>query len=235
MRLIRTILIVLAAFAVVGGVVAGGLFAYKRFFNPAEQALKELKALPLIGLVLADEPGVELRLRTAIEQEVRQPTQQGPSRPLQVVADLRRQYIAPALMAADDRSAIGALAAQAALIGYLLQTNTYACREFATGGIQQVDQLDAKAQQLFRSTLAAVEAAYRSGRKGGKPLPMPAPEEARDMLRESGFQKIDFDMMSSFATLSYQASCEIELKLYSAPATLPEAKRGAMARYILLN
>lgn len=237
MRLIRTILIVLAAFAVMGGAVFGGLVIYKRFFNPVEKALAELKGLPLMGLVLADVPGAEAKLRAAIEQELRQPTPPGqPTRPLLVVLDLRRDYITPALLAADDATATGALAAQAALIGHLLKTkDTAACREFASGGIQRVDRLDLQGQQLFRDTLSAVEAAYRSGHASGKRLPMPTGPEYLELLREAGLQKADFDKINSFATLSNEVSCEVELKIYSAPETLPAPKRGPFARYILAN
>lgn len=234
MRVLRVLLTLGAAFAIVAGVAFGGIYLMKRF-GAVEQTLAGLKAMPLIGLVVTDVPGAEARLRASIEQEIASPTPSGPPRPQLVLGQLRREYITPALRAADDASIIVAMAARAELVAHLQKTNIPVCFEFATIGIQRVDKLDEEGQKLFRNVLAAVEAAYRNGRAGGKPLPMPTRPEFAELLREAGLQKIDFDRLDSFATLSPEIACETQLKIEQVPPRLPAPKRGPYSRYVLGN
>jgi hypothetical protein len=213
---------------------AGGWY-YFSSNSPAANALAELRALPLVGVMMADNPAAEARMKAAIQEELASPSQGGTTRPLALIADLRRQYILPALRGADDASAVAAVAARAALASYLQKANPPACREFAAGGIQQPDRLDSEGRQLFRNVLQALETAYRNGRKSGKPLPIPSRTEILDMLRDAGFQQVDFDRLNAFATLSNEIACEIELKVDQVPPKLPADKRGAFARFVLNN
>jgi hypothetical protein len=213
---------------------AGGWY-YFSSNSPAANALAELRALPLVGVMMADNPAAEARMKAAIQEELASPSQGGTTRPLALIADLRRQYILPALRGADDASAVAAVAARAALASYLQKANPPACREFAAGGIQQPDRLDSEGRQLFRNVLQALETAYRNGRASGKAMPMASRAEILDMLREAGFQKIDFDRLNAFATLSNDIACDIELKVDEVPPKLPAGKRGAFARFVLNN
>jgi hypothetical protein len=212
----------------------GGWYYFKAN-SQAETAFAELRGLPLVGALMADNPQAEARLRAAIEEELASPSQSGMNRPMALIADLRRQYVLPALRTCDDATALAAVAARAALAAYLQKADPRACREFAAGGIQRPDQLDSEGQRLFRNVLAALEAAYRSGRASNKPQPMPARLEIIDQLRQAGFRQIDFDRLNSFATLSNDVACEIELKVDQAPAMLPADKRAAFARFVLNN
>ena len=47
-----------------------------------ENAMTEARTLPLVGLVLADVPDSEARLRATLKEELRNPTTEGPPRPL---------------------------------------------------------------------------------------------------------------------------------------------------------
>jgi len=230
----KRVLTIVVGLAIAVALVGGGYLLVQRF-SPTEKALGELRAMPLVGLMMSDVPEAEKRLRAAIEQEARRPSGGGPTLPLQVVGELRREFIAPALRAADNRTAVNAMAARAKLVAHLQKTNPQACREFSLGGIQNVDRLDAEGQKLFRDVLSAIEAAYRSGRAGGKPLPVPAANEVGDWLREAGFQKSDFDKLNSFATLSNDVSCEMELKVNQAPSKMPAARQGPFSRFVLAN
>jgi hypothetical protein len=228
----------LIAAIVVGVVVllfAAGGWYYFGTNSPAANALAELRSLPLVGAVIADNPEAEARLKAAIQEELANPTQGGTTRPLALIGDLRRQYILPALRGADDASVVAAVTARAALASYLQQANPPACREFATGGIRQPDRLDSEGQRLFRNVLQALETAYRNGRAGGKAIAMASRAEILNMLREAGFQKIDFDRLNAFATLSNDIACEIELKVDQVPPKLPADKRGTFARFVLNN
>ena len=228
----------LVAVIVVGVVVllfAAGGWYYFRSNSQTETALAEMRALPLVGVLMADHPDAEARLKAAVEQELKNPSTDGTTRPVVLIADLRRQYILPALRGADDASATAAVAARAALAAYLKKDNPTACREFAAGGIQRPDRLDSEGQRLFRDVLKALETAYRNGRASGKPLPMPTRAEILDMLRDAGFQKVDFDRLNAFASLSNEVACDIELKVDQVPPKLPADKRGAFARFVLNN
>lgn len=213
---------------------AGGWY-YFGTSSPAANALAELRALPLVGAMMADNPDAEARMKAAIQEELANPTQGGTTRPRALIAELRRQYVLPALRGADDASVVAAVAARAALASYLRKANPPACREFASGGIQQPDRLDSEGQRLFRNVLQALEAAYRNGRASGKAMPTASRAEILDMLREAGFQKIDFDRLNAFATLSNDIACDIELKVDQVPPKLSADKRGAFARFVLNN
>jgi hypothetical protein len=228
----------LAAAIVVGVVVllfAAGGWYYFSTGSPDANALAELRALPLVGAMMTDNPAAEARMKAAIQEELANPTQGGTTRPRALIADLRRKYVLPALRGADDASVVAAVAARAALASYLQKANPPACREFAAGGIQQPDRLDGEGQRLFRNVLQALETAYRNGRAGGKAMPMASRAEILDMLREAGFQKIDFDRLNAFASLSNDIACDIELKVDQVPPKLPADKRGAFARFVLNN
>ena len=94
--------------AVILLVLVGSGWALIRGKSPIDTTFENIRRMPLIGLVMADNSGVEGRMRQAIEDEIRSPTLGGLSRPYALIADLRRQYIVPALRAADDATAIAA-------------------------------------------------------------------------------------------------------------------------------
>jgi hypothetical protein len=203
--------------------------------GPVEQALDDVRRLPLIGPVMADNPSVESRMRTTIEEELRNPTLNGPSRPFQLVIELRRQYVVPALRSADDASALAALAARADFARYLRKADPAACRQFAMGALQRPDLLDAEGKRLFEIVLATLEAAWRYGKIANRPQPVLTRDELSASLRAAGFGPDDFERMNSLPKQSNEAVCDIELKLDSVPPLLPEDRRGAFARTILSN
>ena len=96
-----------------------------------DRAMASARALPMVGLVLDDVPGAQDRLREALREEIRQPTTQGPSRPLKLMSELRATHIVPALKAADETSAAAAIDARAALLKHLRCTDLVVCKEFA--------------------------------------------------------------------------------------------------------
>lgn len=224
----------LLTIAILAALVWGG-WALLRGKSPVDAALEEVRRLPLVGVVMADNAGVESRMRKAIEEEIRSPTRGGLSRPFSLVADLRRQYIVPALRGADDTTAVAAVAARAEFVRYLLRIDTSACREFSLGTLQRPDLLDAEARRLFGVVLQTLEAAYRSGKAAGQARPLPNRNELVALLQQGGFRKVDFDRLNGFQTLSNDASCDVELRVDSMPPQLPEDKRGPFARYLLTN
>ena len=114
-----------------------------------DNAMVEARTLPLVGLVLADVPDAETRLRASLREELRNPTTQGAPRPLVLMSELRTAHIVPALRATDAADAEGVLAARIALMRHLRGTNVAACRELALIGIQHADRLDPQGQKLM--------------------------------------------------------------------------------------
>jgi len=215
--------------------IVGAGWTLLRGKSPVDTALDEVRRLPLIGQAMAENPVVEARMRKAIEEEIRSPTQTGLSRPFSVVADLRRQYVVPALRAAGDASAIAAVAARADFVRYLRGADPAACRQFALGTLQRPDLLDAEGQRLFGQVLQTLEAAWRNGKAATAPKPTLTREELVTVLQDAGFVKADFDRLNSFQTLSNEVSCDVELKVDSLTPRLPEDKRGPFARTVLSN
>jgi hypothetical protein len=205
--------------------------------SPVDAALDEVRRMPMIGLVMADNSGVESRMRKAIEEEIKSPTRRGGlSRPYSLIADLRRQYIVPALRGADDASAMAAVAARAEFVRALRGSDAAACREFSLGPLRRPEALDAEARRLFGLWQQAVETAYRSGKAAaGQVRTLPNRTELVALLEQAGFRRIDFDRLNNFQVLSNDASCNIELKVDSVPPLLPADKRGPFARYLLTN
>jgi hypothetical protein len=202
-----------------------------------DQAMASARALPMVGLVLDDVPGAQDRLREALREEIRQPTTQGPSRPLKFMSELRTTHIVPALKAADETTAAAAIDARTALLKHLRSTDLVVCKEFAVTGIQRSDKLDATGQKLMSDLLAALEKAYRSGRAAkaaGTPAPAVASDgEVRALLAEAGFQPADFEKLGRLARLPNGEACDLALKVNDAPQKVPADRRGALMRYLL--
>jgi hypothetical protein len=203
----------------------------------ADQALAEARSLPLVGLVLDDIPGAEARLRKALRDEIRNPTTQGPPRPLAVMSELRATYIVPALKASDDADAASVLAIRNTLMHHLRSVDLATCRELALTGIQRGDKLDERGQKLMRDLLAAIEKAYRSGRaaianSSAATRPVPADSEVGKLLTEAGLTTADFDKLQKLTRLSNEEACDLAIKLNEAPSKLPADKSGPLARYL---
>lgn len=202
-----------------------------------ENAMTEARTLPLVGLVLADVPDSEARLRATLKEELRNPTTEGPPRPLVLMRELRAAYIVPALRATDAADAEGVLAARVALMRHLRGTNVAACRELALIGIQRADRLDSQGQHLMRQMLTAMEKAYRSGRAAltsgaAAPPPVPNDTEARELLAEAGLTTGDFEQLQNLAKLSPEEACELGIRLNGTPSKLPADRAGGLARYL---
>jgi hypothetical protein len=222
--------------------IAAGALTH-RFFplggSPAydiDSTMAALKRSPLIRLVLADVPGTEQSLRTALEEDQRNPVQQGATRALTAIGELRARHIVPALKAADDRSALAAIAARTAFIRHLQASDLATCRSFALAGIQRPDLLDGRGQELFDAMLKALEDAYREGR-AAKLVAKRTPDgaELSAMLAEAGFQPVDIDKLGRLAELSEAEACALAVRVNAAPTRLASDKAGALARHLLAS
>ncbi len=199
----------------------------------ADQALTQAEELPLIRLVVKENPAVDAQFRAAVEAEKKDPTREGPNRMFKVGAEVRKRYIVPALANTDDRHALAALRSLQEFIQYLQQTAPATCFEFGKIGLQRPDKLDSKGAALFKRVLDTQEEAYLDGKAATRPQPRPTSNDLSRALVEAGYTDADFRQLASYATLSDADGCAVTAKLYSAAALLP-AERGALvARYLL--
>ena len=236
-RLTRSVAAAIAGALAAAGAVYGLEALNDDNTQMVDNAMVEARTLPLVGLVLADVPDAEARLRASLKEELRSPTTQGAPRPLVLMSELRATHIVPALKAADAADAESVLAARIALMRHLRGTNVQACRELALIGIQHADRLDPQGQQLMRNMLTAMEKAYRSGRtalKSGAAAPPPVPNdtEARGLLVEAGLTPADFEKLQNLAKLSGEEACELGIRLNGTASRLPPDKAGGLARYL---
>jgi hypothetical protein len=230
--------VVLIAIIAILLVVAGGLALTIKFesvpLSPLEQTIANLRATPLIGQAIKDNPDAEKAIRTAMAEDQREPVAPGvPPRAFYAVGAVSRDYIRPMLAAADDASVIAVMAARFALAQRLRGDDPQACRDFAMNGVQRVDRLTPEGQKLFSDFLLKMETAYRSGRSaGGKPQPMLAPPEVVQLLGQTGFTNDDFEALNRYAALPSLRACDIDLKIDGAVPKLPADKQGAFGRFV---
>lgn len=229
-----TIIIAVLAAGIVAAVAAA--WAVKSFTggSATDQAMAQVRAQPLMGQVLTDNPAVEAKLRRAVEEDQRDP-QAGPPRAFVTVADIRRTIIGPTVAAADDAALLAVMKARAALVSYLQKNDLAACRQFAGEGIQDINKLDAEGQRLFRAVLAAMETAYRNGKaNGGRGAP-PSQQEFVALLQSAGITQDDLAKFGQPATLKDADFCALELRIDAAPGKLPDDKRAAFARFVIAH
>jgi hypothetical protein len=228
-----TIVTAVLAAGIAAAVVAA--WAVKSFTggSATDETMAALRAQPLVGLVLADNPAIEAHVRTAVEQDQRDP--QATPRAFLAISEIRRTVVGPTVAAADDATALAVMKARSDLVGHLEKADLAACRQFAGDGIRDVNTLDGEGQRLFRAMLTAMEAAYRSGKANGGKGTTPSAEEFTAMLRSAGFSPDDFAKFSQTATLKDADLCQLELRIDEAPDKLPDDKRGPFARFVIAH
>jgi len=205
--------------------------------SPLERAIADLKATPLIGQAIRDNPDAEKAIRDAMLEDQREPVAPGvPPRAFFAVGALSRDYIRPMLAAADDAPVIAVMAARYALAERLRGDDPQTCRDFAMNATQRVDRFTPEAQKLFNDFLGKMEAAYLNGRAaGGKPKAIVTPPEVVQLLGQTGFTRDDLEALNRFASLPSLRACDIDLKIDGAPPRLAPEKRAPFARFVLTH
>jgi hypothetical protein len=234
----NVILIGLIAIMLIGS--AGLAFAVKMQIiplSPLELAMANLRATPLVGQTMRDNPPAEKAIHDALIEDFRDPVTPGvPPRAFYAVGALSRDFIRPMLAAADDAAVIAVMAARFALATQLRADDPQKCRDFAMNSVQRADQMSPAGQRLFNDFMVAMEAAYRSGRAAsGKPQPMLAPQEMVQMLAIGGFTNDDLEALNRFASLPSRRACDIDLKIDGATQVIPVEKRAPFARFVLTH
>lgn len=233
-----TIAVTLLAVAAAGAV---GKYARQALSGPSssevasatERSLQQFRQTPLIGLVLAENPAVEEKFGDAIAADLRAPPTYGP-RPIAVVgAEIRQQFILPAVANADDASALEAARRLQEFAIHLQRQDVELCRAFAVSGTDYVSKLDEPGRVLFQRAFAAQEQAYRSGKAQPAPRQPATDEGVGRILARAGYTAADFGPLRDLANLSPAESCAAAIRLYGVPALLPPAGGAIVARYLL--
>lgn len=227
----QTSLIVLAAAVVAALIGFGANYLRAPSFADIDRGVETAKEMPLVGLVIAENPALEAKLRAAIADELEKPGQV-PSPGSRFGVEMRQQYIIPTLLAADDDSALNAAAGMEALAKYLQVKDPALCRELGLSGLQNANKLDTDGKVLLKQALALQEQAYRNGKRGSPKAALKTDEIGR-VLGEAGYIEKDLEQLSTFATLSTADGCAATVKLYGAPRALPTARGGTLARWLL--
>lgn len=228
--------------AITAAVVAGGIslgVQYLRYRNGTpnqsdiDRTVEAAQNYPLFGVVLEDFPELKPRLRATVEAEIKNPIKDGPNRLTQFGAEIRKRYITPMLLKADDASAIKASNADADFVAHLQKSDIASCREFGLTGLNDPKKLDREGTEKLKRLLAAREVAYRSGKASRQPREELTMDQVSDLLAEAGYSQADFDQLTSIETLATAEACAATAKLYSAPGKLPPAKAADLSRYLL--
>ncbi|WP_422002905.1 hypothetical protein [Reyranella sp.] len=197
-----------------------------------DRALEATRAMPLVGLVMAEHPEVEAKIRAAIEEDVREGSPDAP-RANRAGVEMRQQYIIPTLRKADDASALAAIAAQEALMRHLQASDERLCRDVGLSGFRDPRRLDAEGQSLLRKSLASQETAYRNGKSAGTTPRTLTGSELPEALGRAGFGVEDLERLGRLDKIPYSQACAVTVKLYGAPAKLPPAEGAPLARWML--
>jgi hypothetical protein len=229
-KIVQTILIVVGAAVVAAAIGFGAQYLRAPSSADVERGVEAAKEMPLVGLVIAENPDLEEKLRAVIVDELKNPGQV-PSPGSRFGVEVRQRYI-PTLLAADDGSALNAAGGMEALAKYLQTKDLTLCRELGLVGLQNANKLDADGKILLKQALALQEQAYRNG-KGGSPKAALKTEEIGRVLGEAGYTGKDLEQLSSFGQLSTAEGCAATVKLYGAPRALPTARGGTLARWLL--
>jgi hypothetical protein len=228
------VLIVVVVTAAAGSV--GGNYLRKVTGSPTtkdiDRNIQATKELPLLGLVMAEYPEIEGRVRAAIEADLKSPNTSGPKATNMLGAELREQYVLPVLRNADNTSALSAVAALQQLLQHLQRSDVALCQEMGVRGLQNPSALDTEGRRLFKQALSFQEAAYRSGKtpRSSKPL---QDDEVAPLLEKAGYTNSDIEQLSKLDTLAPSEACMASVKLYSAPGRLPATLGGPLAKWLL--
>lgn len=236
--LARTIGTIAAGFAAAGLGAAIAIFGLQylsggSLASQVEEAMKAIKELPLVGLVISENPAVEGSLRQAVEADIKDPVKQGPARSWHVASELRVKYILPTMRNADDASVLSAIKLMNELAVYLQAHDVAMCRELGAVGLQHGDKMDRRAQEIFKRVLASQEVAYRNGKAAKQRQVVPSDAQLGAILLKAGFSPEDLQNLGNFMTLPTAQGCAMTVKLYDAPSHMAPAEGAPLARWML--
>ncbi len=231
----RTVLIVVVAAVAAAVIGFGARYLVLQAGGPSpadiESGVQAAKDMPLIRLVMAENPELDAMLRAAITDDLKSDRQARPSS-ARFGVDLRQRYIVPALLRADDDSALKAARGIETLASYLQAKDPPLCRDLGMVGLQNANKLDFDGTIVLKQALSLQEDAYRNGKTGPDKPPLKN-EEVASVLVESGYSEADLAQLTAFATLPTAEGCAATVKLYAAPRSLPVARGGMLARWLL--
>jgi hypothetical protein len=163
-KLVKPVGIIVVAALAAGAAVLGANYFGAPPKTDVDRVAEIGRNLPLVGLVLSEYPALDARYRAAIEEDLKNPVKGGLTASNRFGAEIRQQYVVPALRNADDASALSAVAGLHKLMLHLQAVNPTRCRDFGLEGLPHPSPLDAEGLALFKRALALQEDAYRTGK-----------------------------------------------------------------------
>ncbi len=218
-------------------VIVFGVVVSVRFLNTLsgpsiEQEMQAMRKLPLMGLVISENPLLEQEVRDAAVEESRYRLK-GRSSPLfQLGAKIRQQYIIPTLAKADDFHVMQAAEDSLRMAVHLQKTNASLCKEYGFFGIHDIRELDRKGRDLFNAALASQERAYLNGKSGWE-RPRLSDDEVVQILFAAGYSSEDFDVLVEAENLPPVESCAASVKFLKVPFIVSPHQGAPLARYQL--
>jgi hypothetical protein len=233
-KLVKPVGIIVVAALAAGAAVLGANYFGAPPKTDVDRVAEIGRNLPLVGLVLSEYPALDARYRAAIEEDLKNPVKGGLTASNRFGAEIRQQYVVPALRNADDASALSAVAGLHKLMLHLQAVNPTRCRDFGLEGLPHPSQLDAEGLALFKRALALQEDAYRTGKTAPSRTALPD-QEAVKLLAEAGFTRADVEQLARLDKLAVAEGCAVIVKFYSTSARIPTERGGPLARWLLIS
>ncbi len=201
-----------------------------------DRTVQSLTRSPIVQAVLDDNPAAGEKVRRAVEDYwSRNPSQRDPSALARLGDEIRSEYILPAFRNSDDLSALATAESMKELALYLRAHNTTQCFQLAKGDIKSTNDLDQVGAEKYKAVTTTEEVAYRTGKSSPRRNQSLTDEAFVQLLTEGGFNEADLALLARIDKASADDGCAALIKLYSAPARLPLAKGGALARHFLAS
>ncbi|MBN8944746.1 MAG: hypothetical protein J0H01_34895 [Rhizobiales bacterium] len=187
-----------------------------------------IKALPLLGAIIQDEPEAETALRLALAMD-RPPYY---NRSQDVLRALRTDYAVPALRAADDEALLALWARTSDLVQHLSAASPSLCRDLAFDAAPNRNGLEPRTRQLYEAMMRASEAAYHNGK--GRPARLVAGQVDLDALA-LGLQMSTAEQtaLADRAAAGADEFCAASAKLLGGLQILPMPTRALVMRWFL--
>lgn len=135
-KLVKPVGIIVVAALAAGAAVLGANYFGTPPKTDVDRVAEIGRNLPLVGLVLSEYPALDARYRAAIEEDLKNPVKGGLTASNKFGAEIRQQYVVPALRNADDASALSAVAGLHKLLLHLQTVNPTRCRDFGLAGLR---------------------------------------------------------------------------------------------------
>lgn len=202
-----------------------------------DDAMQQFLKLPLIGVVLEEEPLAKQQLQSMmVDLASAGSTEERVHLTAKIRAflvNLRKTYVTPALLKSEDQYILREWQAEATLIRFLSLVNTRLCKEYFISGVSNIKDLDQRGQALFMQTLQSLEDAFRNGRSQDKVQQIIGDDEMSTVMELLNLSANEIQIIRDPAARSDAEVCEATKKMYDNGMLLPERQKIPFMRRII--